>query len=124
VKYTVKASRWERGWELRIEGVGVTQSRGLADAEKMVRSYLRMDLGPEAAATHGRPFWRLGAEAPGCRLHWGRHGGRAEALTTANVAASPPRPKSQLRSDREPRGPAPFAWRPAITGTEPPILCG
>ena len=49
VKYTVKASRWDRGWELRIEGVGVTQSRGLADAEKMVRSYLRMDLGPEAA---------------------------------------------------------------------------
>jgi hypothetical protein len=49
VKYTVKASRWESGWELRIEGVGITQSRGLADAEKMVRSYLRMDLGPQAA---------------------------------------------------------------------------
>ncbi len=49
VKYTVKASRWEKGWELRIEGAGVTQSRGLADAEKMVRSYLRMDLGPQAA---------------------------------------------------------------------------
>ena len=50
MKYTVTASRWERGWELRIEGVGATQSRGLADAETMVRSYLRMDLGEEAAA--------------------------------------------------------------------------
>jgi hypothetical protein len=50
MKYTVTASRWERGWELRIEGVGATQSRGLADAEKMVRSYLRMDFGEEAAA--------------------------------------------------------------------------
>ena len=44
MKYTVTASRWE------IEGVGATQSRGLADAEKMVRSYLRMDFGEEAAA--------------------------------------------------------------------------
>jgi hypothetical protein len=40
--YTVRAIRWERGWELHIDGVGVTQSHGLADAERMVRSYLRM----------------------------------------------------------------------------------
>ncbi len=48
--YTVRARRWEHGWELHIDGVGVTQSRGLADAERMVRSYLRMDLGDAAAA--------------------------------------------------------------------------
>lgn len=41
--YTVRAVRWERGWELHIEGVGVTQSHGLRDAEAMIRDYLRLD---------------------------------------------------------------------------------
>ena len=45
----VRAVRWERGWELHIEGVGVTQSHGLNDAERMVRDYLRLDFGAEAA---------------------------------------------------------------------------
>lgn len=47
--YMVRAVRWERGWELHIEGVGVTQSHGLNDAERMVRDYLRLDFGAEAA---------------------------------------------------------------------------
>jgi DNA-directed RNA polymerase specialized sigma24 family protein len=38
--YTVRAKRWARGWELHIDGVGVTQSHGLADAEEMARSYI------------------------------------------------------------------------------------
>ena len=33
--YSVRAKRWEHGWELHIEGVGVTQSHGLKDAEMM-----------------------------------------------------------------------------------------
>lgn len=38
--YQVTAKRWAHGWELHIEGVGVTQSRTLAGAEQMVRDYI------------------------------------------------------------------------------------
>ena len=41
--YTVTAKRWEHGWELHIDGIGVTQSRLLSDAESMVRDYLAAD---------------------------------------------------------------------------------
>ena len=41
--YTVTAMRWKHGWELHIDGIGVTQSRSLADAESMVRDYLAID---------------------------------------------------------------------------------
>jgi hypothetical protein len=43
--YTVHAKRWERGWELHVDGVGVTQSHGLTDAPDMVRSYIKMMTG-------------------------------------------------------------------------------
>lgn len=43
MSYTVRAVRWEHGWELHIDGVGVTQSRRLTQAERMVRDYLRLD---------------------------------------------------------------------------------
>lgn len=49
--YTVRATRWAHGWELDIAGVGVTQSRTLADAEMMVRDYLSADIGDEAATS-------------------------------------------------------------------------
>jgi hypothetical protein len=39
-RYTVRAKRWEQGWELHIEGVGVTQVRSLARADQQVREYL------------------------------------------------------------------------------------
>ena len=45
--YKVRARRWARGWELHIDGVGVTQSHSLADAEGMVRDYIALDLGVE-----------------------------------------------------------------------------
>ncbi len=35
--YTARAVRWEHGWELHVEGVGVTQVRVLARAEQQVR---------------------------------------------------------------------------------------
>ena len=38
--YTVRAKRWAHGWELHIDGVGVTQSRNLGDAERMARDYI------------------------------------------------------------------------------------
>lgn len=43
--YNVRATQWEHGWELDIDGVGVTQSHGLGDAEMMVRDYIALDLG-------------------------------------------------------------------------------
>lgn len=43
--YTVLAKRWDRGWELHIDGIGVTQSRALNDAEAMVRDYISLDTG-------------------------------------------------------------------------------
>jgi hypothetical protein len=38
--YNVTAKRWKHGWELHIDGVGVTQSRTLDTAERMVRDYI------------------------------------------------------------------------------------
>jgi hypothetical protein len=43
--YAVTAKRWEHGWELHIDGVGVTQSADLDGAEEMVRDYIALDLG-------------------------------------------------------------------------------
>jgi len=40
MSYTVKAKRWRNGWELHIEGEGVTQARSLLAAEQAVRDYL------------------------------------------------------------------------------------
>lgn len=45
--YEVLARRWAKGWELHIDGVGVTQSRTLTYAEDMVRDYIALDLGIE-----------------------------------------------------------------------------
>jgi hypothetical protein len=47
--YTVRAKRWKHGWELHIDGVGVTQSRNLDGAEKMVRDYIETLTGRDAA---------------------------------------------------------------------------
>ena len=41
--YEVVARRWRRGWVLHIEGVGVTQSHSLTDAEIMARDYIALD---------------------------------------------------------------------------------
>jgi hypothetical protein len=38
--YTVTAKRWKHGWELHIDGIGVTQSKTLATAGQMVRDYI------------------------------------------------------------------------------------
>lgn len=40
--YTVRAKRWAHGWELDVAGVGVTQSRSLAAAERQARDYISL----------------------------------------------------------------------------------
>ena len=49
--YTVRAKRWAHGWELHIDGEGVTQARSLAAAERQVRDYLSLlhDLDDDAS---------------------------------------------------------------------------
>jgi hypothetical protein len=47
--YNVTAKHWKRGWELHIEGVGVTQCKGLAEAEAMVRDYVESLTGAGAS---------------------------------------------------------------------------
>ena len=47
--YRVTVKRWDRGWELHIDGVGVTQARSLGEADEMVRDYLDIMEGDEAA---------------------------------------------------------------------------
>jgi hypothetical protein len=44
-KVTAKRDGGFRGWELHIDGVGVTQSHGLHDAEFMIRDYIVLDYG-------------------------------------------------------------------------------
>jgi hypothetical protein len=54
--YIVAAQRWAQGWELHVEGVGVTQADTLSEAEATAREYiaLALDLDDE---TPGPPLW-------------------------------------------------------------------
>ena len=40
--YAVDAKRWEHGWELHVEGLGVTQSRSLHSAARMALEYISL----------------------------------------------------------------------------------
>jgi hypothetical protein len=42
--YTVTAKRWARGWELHINGVGVTQTSTVSTAEAVSREYIAFAL--------------------------------------------------------------------------------
>lgn len=48
--YSVTAKRWEHGWELHIDGVGVTQCTGLTGAERAARDYVAIVIGGEPAS--------------------------------------------------------------------------
>ena len=39
--YSVTAKHWRKGWELHIDGVGVTQVRVLADAAQQAADYIK-----------------------------------------------------------------------------------
>lgn len=43
--FVTRARRWRYGWELEIDGLGVTQSRTLRDADAMIRDYIALDTG-------------------------------------------------------------------------------
>jgi len=45
--YTAIARRWEHGLELHVNGVGVTQSHGMDDAEAMARDYIALSTGAD-----------------------------------------------------------------------------
>ena len=38
--YTARAKRWKHGWELHVDGVGVTQSRTLDTAQRQVLDFV------------------------------------------------------------------------------------
>lgn len=42
--YVVLAKRWKRGWELHVDGVGVTQAGTLSKAEAVAREYIAFAL--------------------------------------------------------------------------------
>ncbi len=39
-EYNVRAVKWEHGWELHVEGLGVSQCRTLATAAQQVRDFV------------------------------------------------------------------------------------
>lgn len=88
MSYTVTAKRWDGGWELHIADVGVTQSRTLADADHMVRDYLRLD---------GHRDWDTAVVAMVTDL--GPLGKRVEAVRKRTRAAE----QSQLKAAKEAR---------------------
>lgn len=47
--YTAVAKRWEGGWELHIEDVGVTQTRTLSNAAQQVANYIATALDVEVS---------------------------------------------------------------------------
>ncbi|HET6634509.1 MAG TPA: hypothetical protein VFH77_05725 [Streptomyces sp.] len=61
----MSARRWKRGWELHVEGVGVTQSRRLTDAELMVRDYVTAvtDTAPDSFDVEITPEIGAGVDA-------------------------------------------------------------
>jgi len=52
--YNVQAVKWEHGWELHVEDVGVTQCRTLATAVQQVRDFVATmgDIDTEDAKVH------------------------------------------------------------------------
>ena len=48
-RYDVTARYWKHRWELHIDGVGVTQSQDLAEAEPTVRDYINSLAGAHAS---------------------------------------------------------------------------
>jgi hypothetical protein len=60
--YHVRAKRWAHGWELHIEGVGVTQSHTLRDAERMARDYIALDTGMDPGSFDIKVTPEIGGE--------------------------------------------------------------
>lgn len=56
---TVRAERWEGGWEVYVGDTGVTQSTTLAGAEDQARDYLATSLGGQPSDHHVSLFVNL-----------------------------------------------------------------
>ena len=61
IVYRARAARWEDGWELHVEGVGITRLASVEAAESQVRDYIEtaMDLdttGAEIAIEWDEPL--------------------------------------------------------------------
>lgn len=78
--YRVTTVPWEQGLELHVEGVGVTQSRSMQDAEMMARDYIcqvlevtgdSFDLKIISVAELQRlaEAWRAPNQCPECRSY-------------------------------------------------------
>lgn len=50
--YRTRATRWAKGWELHVHGVGVTQSRTLATAADEARDYIVSQTGTPESDVH------------------------------------------------------------------------
>lgn len=48
-RYVATAKRWKHGWELHVEGVGVTQVRTLATADQQIRDLVETMLDVDAS---------------------------------------------------------------------------
>jgi DNA-directed RNA polymerase specialized sigma subunit len=90
--YNVRAKRWKHGWELHIDGVGVTQSRNLAGAEQMVRDYIETltdhDTADDAVIIKPEVGGGLDQEAEAAReaISEAEHALRAAAFRSRQVA--------------------------------------
>lgn len=62
--YTAAAKRWKHGWELHVDGVGVTQSKTLLDAEGMARDYIAivLDVPEDSFAVEVKPEMGAGID--------------------------------------------------------------
>jgi hypothetical protein len=97
--YNVRAKRWKHGWELHIDGVGVTQSRNLDGAEQMVRDYIETltdhDTADDAVIIHpdgsalDRPGFDAGPGPPPARLRY---------LDRPELQTGPLRPRPSARA--------------------------
>lgn len=129
--FTVRAQRWARGWELDIDGVGVTQSHSLANAEGMARDYIALDLdiepdsfdvnvtpvvgdGLDQAIRAARALTQAAGETQRAAAAQARHVARqlkAKGLSGRDIAqmldVTPGRVSQLLSSDRRSRQPAP-----------------
>jgi predicted XRE-type DNA-binding protein len=90
--YSVRAKRWKHGWELHIDGVGVTQSRNLDGAEQMVRDYIETltdrDTADDIIVIEPQVGGGLDGEADAAReaLAEAEHALRAAAARSRHVA--------------------------------------
>lgn len=82
--YKIAAERWSGGWELHIEGVGVTQSRTLDGAEEMIRDYLQITEHPDWESAELVITPNLG----GLELDAADSRAETEAASAAQVAAA------------------------------------